>query len=165
VSRGAEGSSGRAFVGELTEDKAVELAGKVVSEGFIYTVSLYNSFLQKGDVCLRRRTESGAHFAVSFLGETIKREEHVRLLVIAPEDWSLLCVWQCHVPSLEQAGGIQITRVLGQQVPVHNHCLVLLITAVLDWLCKSIVSYFVQMKCGGQLEPTNAYSLSGSSQP
>eukprot|EP00884_Botryococcus_braunii_P009205 jgi/Botrbrau1/18286/Bobra.0179s0017.1 len=40
VSRGAEGSSGRAFVGELTEDKAVELAGKVVSEGFVYTVAI-----------------------------------------------------------------------------------------------------------------------------
>jgi Optic atrophy 3 protein (OPA3) len=40
VSRGAEGSSGRAFVGELTEEKAVELAGKVVSEGFVYTVRL-----------------------------------------------------------------------------------------------------------------------------
>lgn len=40
VSRGAEGASGRAFVGELTEEKALELAGKVVSEGFVYTVSL-----------------------------------------------------------------------------------------------------------------------------
>lgn len=30
---------GRAFVGEMSEEKAVQLASKVASEGFVYTVS------------------------------------------------------------------------------------------------------------------------------
>ena len=36
IARGAEGKSGHAFVGDLTEEKAVELAGKVASEGFVW---------------------------------------------------------------------------------------------------------------------------------
>jgi hypothetical protein len=43
VNRGVEGRGGRAFVGDLTEEKAMELAGKVVSEGFVYTVRDYLS--------------------------------------------------------------------------------------------------------------------------
>jgi hypothetical protein len=39
INRGAEGRTGRAFVGDITEEKAVQLASKVVSEGFVYTVS------------------------------------------------------------------------------------------------------------------------------
>ena len=38
ISRGAEGKGGRVFVADMTEDKAVELASKVVSEGFLYGV-------------------------------------------------------------------------------------------------------------------------------
>jgi len=38
INRGAEGKSGKAFVAEMTEDKAMALASKVVSEGFIYMV-------------------------------------------------------------------------------------------------------------------------------
>lgn len=37
LTRGAEGKEGKAFVGEMTEDKALELASKIVSEGFVYT--------------------------------------------------------------------------------------------------------------------------------
>jgi hypothetical protein len=36
IARGAEGKSGPAFVGDLTEERAVELAGKVASEGFVW---------------------------------------------------------------------------------------------------------------------------------
>lgn len=36
INRGAEGKGGRVFVADMTEDKAVELASKVVSEGFLY---------------------------------------------------------------------------------------------------------------------------------
>lgn len=39
INRGAEGKTGKAFVGSMSEEKAVELAGKVVSEGFLYGVS------------------------------------------------------------------------------------------------------------------------------
>lgn len=39
INRGAEGKVGRAFVGEMSEEKAVQLASKVASEGFVYTVS------------------------------------------------------------------------------------------------------------------------------
>ena len=39
ISRGAEGKGGRVFVADMVEDKAVELASKVVSEGFLYSVS------------------------------------------------------------------------------------------------------------------------------
>mmetsp|Transcript_27553 Transcript_27553/g.49137 ORF Transcript_27553/g.49137 Transcript_27553/m.49137 type:complete len:174 (-) Transcript_27553:225-746(-) len=37
VTRGAEGKEGKAFVGTMTEEKALDLASKIVSEGFIYT--------------------------------------------------------------------------------------------------------------------------------
>jgi hypothetical protein len=37
VTRGAEGKEGKAFVGKMTEEKALDLASKIVSEGFIYT--------------------------------------------------------------------------------------------------------------------------------
>lgn len=36
ITRGAEGKTGRAFVGDMSEEKAVELASKVASEGFLY---------------------------------------------------------------------------------------------------------------------------------
>jgi hypothetical protein len=38
ITRGAEGRTGKAFVAQMTEEKAMALASKVVSEGFIYTV-------------------------------------------------------------------------------------------------------------------------------
>ncbi|PNH05048.1 hypothetical protein TSOC_008726 [Tetrabaena socialis] len=37
ISRGAEGKAGRAFVGSMTEEKSVELASKIASEGFVFT--------------------------------------------------------------------------------------------------------------------------------
>jgi hypothetical protein len=40
LTRSAEGKTGRAFVGNMSEEKALELASKVVSEGFLYGVSL-----------------------------------------------------------------------------------------------------------------------------
>jgi hypothetical protein len=39
VTRGAEGKGGRVFVGDMSEEKALQLASKVVSEGFVYGVS------------------------------------------------------------------------------------------------------------------------------
>lgn len=40
INRGAEGKAGgRVFVGDMTEEKAVQLASKVASEGFVYFVS------------------------------------------------------------------------------------------------------------------------------
>ena len=39
VDRGAEGKSGKVFVAHISEEKAMELAGRVVSEGFVWTVS------------------------------------------------------------------------------------------------------------------------------
>lgn len=38
VSRAAEGKSTKAFVGEMTDEKAMQLASKVASEGFVYLV-------------------------------------------------------------------------------------------------------------------------------
>lgn len=38
VSRRAEGKQGRAFIGDMTEEKSVELASKLASEGFIFVV-------------------------------------------------------------------------------------------------------------------------------
>uniref|UniRef100_A0A061RKP9 Uncharacterized protein n=1 Tax=Tetraselmis sp. GSL018 TaxID=582737 RepID=A0A061RKP9_9CHLO len=35
VTRGAEGKEGKAFVGMMTEEKALDLAAKIVSEGFV----------------------------------------------------------------------------------------------------------------------------------
>ena len=40
VDRGATEKAGRAFVPPLTEEKAVELAGKVASEGFVWTTAI-----------------------------------------------------------------------------------------------------------------------------
>jgi len=39
LTRNAEGKTGRIFVGDMSEEKAVQLASKVVSEGFLYGVS------------------------------------------------------------------------------------------------------------------------------
>ncbi|KAK9803533.1 hypothetical protein WJX73_005367 [Symbiochloris irregularis] len=40
ISRGAEGKTGRAFVGTMTEERALESAGKIASEGFILAVGI-----------------------------------------------------------------------------------------------------------------------------
>eukprot|EP01024_Parvocaulis_polyphysoides_P075163 TRINITY_DN9707_c0_g2_i1.p6 TRINITY_DN9707_c0_g2~~TRINITY_DN9707_c0_g2_i1.p6 ORF type:complete len:170 (-),score=14.60 TRINITY_DN9707_c0_g2_i1:1526-2035(-) len=40
ISRGAEGKTGKVFVANIKEEKAVELASKVVSEGFIFTIGV-----------------------------------------------------------------------------------------------------------------------------
>jgi hypothetical protein len=45
ISRGAEGKTGKAFVGDITEDKAVQLASKFVSEGFLYGVGIVYHFI------------------------------------------------------------------------------------------------------------------------
>ena len=42
ITRGAEGKSGRVFVGDISEEHAVELASKFVSESFIFAVSALN---------------------------------------------------------------------------------------------------------------------------
>lgn len=39
LTRTAEGKTGRIFVGDMSEENAVQLASKVVSEGFVYGVS------------------------------------------------------------------------------------------------------------------------------
>ena len=39
ITRRSEGKVGRTFVGDMSEDRAVQLASKVVSEGFLYGVS------------------------------------------------------------------------------------------------------------------------------
>ena len=39
VNRGAEGKSAKVFVGQLSEENALELAGKVISESFLWLVS------------------------------------------------------------------------------------------------------------------------------
>lgn len=38
VNRGAEGKSAKVFVGQLSEENALELAGKVISESFVWVV-------------------------------------------------------------------------------------------------------------------------------
>lgn len=38
ITRGAEGRASRAFVGAMTEEKSLELASKLASEGFVFTV-------------------------------------------------------------------------------------------------------------------------------
>lgn len=45
ITRGAEGKTGRVFVGSMSEEKAVQLASKVASEGFLYSVSIYIVFI------------------------------------------------------------------------------------------------------------------------
>jgi hypothetical protein len=39
ISRAADGKTGKAFVGDMTEDKSIELASKLASEGFVFAVS------------------------------------------------------------------------------------------------------------------------------
>lgn len=39
ITRGAEGKTGRAFIGDMTEEMSVQLASKLASEGFIFMVS------------------------------------------------------------------------------------------------------------------------------
>jgi hypothetical protein len=38
ITRRAEGKEGRAFIGAMTEEKSVELASKIASEGFVFMV-------------------------------------------------------------------------------------------------------------------------------
>ena len=38
VTRSAEGKTGRVFVGDLSDENAMDLAGKIASEFFVYTV-------------------------------------------------------------------------------------------------------------------------------
>ncbi|KAG2442499.1 hypothetical protein HXX76_002585 [Chlamydomonas incerta] len=40
ITRGAEGRAGKAFVGAMTEEKSVELASKIASEGFVFAVGI-----------------------------------------------------------------------------------------------------------------------------
>lgn len=40
VTRHAEGKTGKVFVGELSDENALDLAGKIVSEAFVYTVAV-----------------------------------------------------------------------------------------------------------------------------
>eukprot|EP00210_Caulerpa_lentillifera_P002513 g2410.t1 len=40
ITRGAEGKESRAFVGAISDEKAMDLAAKVVSEGFVFTVAV-----------------------------------------------------------------------------------------------------------------------------
>ena len=39
ISRGAAGKESTAFVGRMSDEKALEMAAKVVSEGFVFSVS------------------------------------------------------------------------------------------------------------------------------
>lgn len=39
ITRGAEGRTSKAFIADMTEDKSIELASKLVSEGFVFAVS------------------------------------------------------------------------------------------------------------------------------
>ena len=39
INRGAEGKTGKVFVADISEEKAMELAGKFVSESFVWAVS------------------------------------------------------------------------------------------------------------------------------
>ena len=41
ITRGAEGKTGRAFVGDMSEERAIQLASKVASEFFVYGVRLF----------------------------------------------------------------------------------------------------------------------------
>jgi hypothetical protein len=38
VTRKAEGKEGKAFIGNMTEEKSVELASKIASESFLFAV-------------------------------------------------------------------------------------------------------------------------------
>jgi hypothetical protein len=40
ITRGAEGKTGKVFVGSMSEEKAVQMASKVASEGFVYGTAL-----------------------------------------------------------------------------------------------------------------------------
>lgn len=42
VTRKAEGKTGKAFIGNMTEEKSVELASKIASESFLFVVSKAN---------------------------------------------------------------------------------------------------------------------------
>ena len=45
VNRGAEGKSAKVFVGQLSEENALELAGKVISESFLWLVGRLSAHL------------------------------------------------------------------------------------------------------------------------
>ena len=40
INRGAEGKTGKVFVGDMSEERALQMASKVASEGFVYGTAL-----------------------------------------------------------------------------------------------------------------------------
>eukprot|EP00877_Chromochloris_zofingiensis_P000077 jgi/Chrzof1/1006/Cz01g36170.t1 len=46
ISRKAEGKEGRTFIGDLTEEKSVEMASKIASESFVFGVATLLIFLE-----------------------------------------------------------------------------------------------------------------------
>ena len=39
ITRSADGKTEKAFVGHMTEEKSIEMASRLVSEGFVFSVS------------------------------------------------------------------------------------------------------------------------------
>ena len=42
ITRGSEGKTGKVFVGDISEERAVELASKFVSESFVFAVRFWD---------------------------------------------------------------------------------------------------------------------------
>jgi len=84
VDRGAAGASGKAFVGDLTEEKAVELAGKVASEGFVWATAVTILGLEYGRQS-RKDAERKAG-AAAFRGGVMARADDAAATAAAAAD-------------------------------------------------------------------------------
>jgi hypothetical protein len=74
INRGAEGKTGRVFVGAMSEEAALQLASKAVSEGFVYTVAIGLLVVETN----RRSKEDGAKKAAAEAERRAAEELHLR---------------------------------------------------------------------------------------
>ena len=89
ITRGAEGKTGRAFVANMTEEKAVELASKVASEGFIYGVSWRQHSACSGKLQGRQHGRCGV------LGSAASGTPGSRCAVNWRRFWGDICAGRC----------------------------------------------------------------------
>ncbi|KAI8475921.1 MAG: optic atrophy 3 protein-domain-containing protein [Monoraphidium minutum] len=78
ITRRAEGKEGRAFIGVMTEEKSVELASKIASEGFLFSIGALLVFAEydrtrKKEVKKQRREQAERQEIVSRAQEERER--------------------------------------------------------------------------------------------
>lgn len=108
ITRKAEGREGKAFIGNMTEEKSVELASKIASEGFIFMVGAVLVFVEydrnrKKEVKKQRREAAERQEILQrakeererLIGENLQQQQVIEQLVSRVDRVEqLLQTWQ-----------------------------------------------------------------------